>query len=105
MVFENLIVGETMKRHLNAGREPRLFFYRDDNRVEVDLVDFTDVAAPELAEIKSAMTFQPGFVKSLGVVGDDFGIPIERRGVVMRCEQSTRVPQATIWSARDWLLR
>lgn len=47
-----------MKTHLNAGREPDLYFYRDENKAEVDLVDLTDPDRAFLAEIKSSQTYQ-----------------------------------------------
>ena len=45
-IFENLIIAETMKQHLNANQEPQLFFYRDASKVEVDLLEFTDPQQP-----------------------------------------------------------
>lgn len=104
-IFENLIVEETMKRHINAGREPRLFFYRDDRKVEVDLVDSTDSQNIELVEVKSTMSFQASYLKNLGVVGESLGVPEKNRFVVMRSDASTSVGAAKVWSAHDWLLR
>jgi predicted AAA+ superfamily ATPase len=104
-VFENLIVAETLKRHLHAGRNPELYFYRDDSKIEVDLVDTTDRAAPELVEIKSTTTFKADLARHLGSVGEALGIPEEGRGVVMRSDESHWVNGIKFWSAHDWLMR
>ena len=104
-VFENFVVAETLKRHLHAGRNPELYFYRDDSKIEVDLVDVTDRSAPELIEVKSTTTYKAEFARHLGGVGDALGIPIEGRGVVMRSEESHVVCGIKHWAAHEWLMR
>ncbi|MBQ9020914.1 MAG: ATP-binding protein [Eggerthellaceae bacterium] len=104
-VFENLVVAETLKRHLHAGRAPELYFYRDDSKIEVDLVDVTNRSAPELVEIKSTTTFRAEFARHLAGVGDALGIPEEGRGVVMRSDASHVAGGVKFWSAHDWLMR
>ena len=104
-VFENLVVAETLKRHLHAGRNPELYFYRDDSKIEVDLVDVTDRVAPELIEIKSTTTYKPELARHLSGVGDALGIPEEGRGVVMRSDKSHVVNGVKHWSAHEWLMR
>ena len=63
-LFENLIVLEALKRALNAGRKPDLYFYRDANGVEIDLVE-QRAGCLHPVEIKSSATFHPDFCKSL----------------------------------------
>jgi predicted AAA+ superfamily ATPase len=104
-VFENLIVAEVFKLHLNEGRNPELYFYRDDSKIEVDLVDVTDRAAPELVEVKSTTTYKPDLARHLGSVGDALAIPVEGRSVVMRSDASHTVNGVKHWSAHDWLMR
>jgi predicted AAA+ superfamily ATPase len=67
-VFENMIIMEFFKKKMNRRLEGDLYFYRDSNNVEVDLVidrgrDF------ELYEIKSAKTLRPGMAAGLGRAG------------------------------------
>lgn len=83
-VFENLIVAETVKRYLNANKEPDLCFYRDAAQAEIDLVDITRRRFPELIEIKSGMTARPDFFKHLATIGEELDVPIDRRTVVYR---------------------
>ncbi|WP_226847296.1 ATP-binding protein [Bifidobacterium lemurum] len=105
MVFENLIIAETMKRYLNQGREPRLMFYRDDSKVEVDLLDYTDMRHPRLVEIKSGQTYHDRFAKSVGTVGAQLGIPEDERYVVIRVADSFQSKGVHVVSAADWLTR
>lgn len=104
-IFENLVVAETLKRHMHAGRNPELYFYRDDSKIEVDLIDMTSRNAPELIEVKSTTTFKPGLARHLDSVGDALGVPDEGRSVVMRSDASTVVNGVKYWSAYDWLMR
>ena len=104
-VFENLVIAETLKRHLNGGYEPEMFFYRDDSKVEVDLVDLTNRSDQELVEIKSSQTYQKRFERNLSTVGDMLGFPTEGRSLVMRGDASAQLPNCKLWSAYDWLLR
>jgi hypothetical protein len=55
MLFETWVVGEIAKAHLHRGRRPRLSFYRDRDRLEIDLVleRGNDLV---LVEVKSAQT-------------------------------------------------
>ncbi len=63
-LFENMIVMDAVKERLNMGLEPRLYFYRDNNKNEVDLIfDKYAVAIP--IEVKAAMTYNDRFVKGL----------------------------------------
>jgi uncharacterized protein len=63
-LYENLVILEVLKGRLNAGLSPSLFFYRDTNGNEVDLII---KAGRHLVpvEIKSAATFTEEFLKGL----------------------------------------
>ena len=64
MLFENLIITEILKFFLNRHMRPGLFFYRDSNGNEVDLVipNGTEFIA---VEIKSGATVSKDFFKGL----------------------------------------
>jgi predicted AAA+ superfamily ATPase len=65
-LFENMVVMELVKARSNKGLDPHLFFYRDSNDNEVDVIyQYARVYRP--IEIKSAMTFQSEFLKGLEV--------------------------------------
>lgn len=63
-LFENLVVIELVKARLNKGLDPHLYFYRDSNQVEVDIL-FQQARQYMLIEVKSAETFHPSFVKNI----------------------------------------
>ena len=63
-LVENLIILELMKARLNRGLDPQLYFYRDVQQREVDLI-FVDGHDLVPVEIKSSKTFHPEFLKSL----------------------------------------
>lgn len=104
-VYENFIIAETLKRHLNAGHRPNLFFYRDDSKREVDLVDATNQAEPELIEIKSGQTYHDRFAAHLNTIGDELDIPASRRYVVARVAESYTSRGVNVCNAKDWVLR
>ena len=64
MLFENLVVVETLKYFLNKSRRPQLFFYRDSNGNEVDLI-VPHAGRPVPIEIKSAATLSPALFKGV----------------------------------------
>jgi predicted AAA+ superfamily ATPase len=61
-IFENLVVMECLKTRYNKGAMADLYFFRDSNGNEVDIVhpEGRDLTA---IEIKSAATFTPDFLK------------------------------------------
>ncbi len=65
-LFENMVVIEALKARLNAGKEPELYFYRDNKGNEVDLL-FRQNRQLIPIEIKSAMTFNPEFAKGIAL--------------------------------------
>lgn len=63
-LFENLVVNEAYKSCLNSMIDPMLYFYRDSNQNEVDLLRMTS-SGLKAFEIKSAATFTSHFEKTL----------------------------------------
>ena len=63
-LFENLIILEAIKTQYNRGRPPNLYFYRDSNGNEIDLL-YTSGRELVGVEIKSSATFTPHFKKML----------------------------------------
>ena len=63
-LFENMVIGEFLKRGLNEGDRPSFTFWRDSNGNEVDLLmnkgDHVDAV-----EIKSGQTYNADFFKNL----------------------------------------
>ena len=80
-LFENLIVTELLKHRLNEGKGANLYFYRDSNQNEIDIL-VSHPASLDAIEVKSAMTFSLSFEKALKKVGDWVNVPIAKRMVV-----------------------
>jgi len=63
-IFENLVVIEFLKSRYNQGKAPDLYFYRDSNGNEVDLLVKTGPSL-QAYEIKSAATFKMDQLKGV----------------------------------------
>ena len=63
-LFENLVVMELLKARYNRNKEDNLFFYRDKQQHEVDLL-LKNGTRFDMAEIKSSATFTKEFLKGL----------------------------------------
>ncbi|MGB4205970.1 MAG: ATP-binding protein [Bacteroidales bacterium] len=61
-IFENMVVVEFMKMRFNKGLDSNLFFYRDSNHSEVDIVRRLGHQLQPV-EVKSSATFHPDFLK------------------------------------------
>ena len=63
-IFENLVIIECLKARYNRGEPADLYFFRDSNGAEVDLV-WREGRKLAAAEIKSAATFSVSLLKGL----------------------------------------
>lgn len=63
-IFENLVVSEMRKLRLNAGIDEGLYFIRDQNGCEIDLV-IEEARKLLLFEIKSGMEISPSFGRNI----------------------------------------
>ena len=63
-LFENMVVMEAVKTRLNMGLDPNLFYFRDNNRNEVDLIYKKQKTLIPI-EIKAAMTFNEHLLKGI----------------------------------------
>lgn len=80
-IFENMIVAECLKHRYNQGKEGNVFFYRDSNQNEIDVL-VKEEGQLIAIEVKSAMTYQPDFDKSLRKLNEWTTTPILHRAVV-----------------------
>jgi predicted AAA+ superfamily ATPase len=94
-VFENMIVMEFLKRKLNKGLRGDLYFYRDSNGVEIDLV-IDEGASLTLYEIKSAKTIRLEMAKTLN------SVPIKSGKKYLLSFHETAMPLASGVTAIPW---
>lgn len=67
-LFENMIIAEFLKRRMNMGRDPHLYFYRDASQKEVDLIEEVSYGVFDAYEIKSAQRYSDEFSKGLNYI-------------------------------------
>jgi uncharacterized protein len=63
-IFENMVVMEFFKYGHNTGETPHLYFYRDHNQNELDLI-YPKGSCFVPIEIKSSRTYNPQFQKGI----------------------------------------
>ena len=80
-IFENYIVMEVLKYRYNQGRAGGVYFYRDSNSNEVDIL-LKQGGEITAIEVKSAMTYSSSFEKSLKQIGSWIGTPVIKKIVV-----------------------
>ncbi len=80
-LFENFIVMEALKHRYNKGKESNLYFYRDSNQNEVDLLLKLHNGMNAI-EIKSAMTYSTEFEKALRSICTWVKEPILTKSIV-----------------------
>lgn len=80
-LFENFIVMETLKHQYNSGKESNLYFYRDSNQNEIDLMLKRGEAFYGI-EIKSSMTYHPTFEKGLKQMDGWLKSPVSSKAVI-----------------------
>ena len=62
-LFETLVVSEFLKTRLNAGEPSELYFWRDNNGLEADLL-FEQDGQLQTVEIKSGRTITPDYIRA-----------------------------------------
>lgn len=96
-LFETMVAGEWFKRLANTGDRSAIYYYRDSNRNEIDLV-VQDGRQTRLCEIKSGATFNPGWTDAMDRLSPQFGTDVSRM-VVYGGDVSQR---RTTFDLRSW---
>lgn len=80
-IFENMIVMEAIKHRYNMGLEGGVFFYRDSNQNEVDLLIKQEGELTAI-EVKSSMTYSSSFEKTLTQIEGWIKTPISKKAII-----------------------
>jgi len=80
-IFENMVVSEYIKSQYSIGVEPNIYFWRDSNQNEVDLL-IESKGQLFAIEIKSSATMNPTFFKTLKMFQAMADLPSESLTVV-----------------------
>ena len=102
-LFENLIVMEALKSQFNRGRRNSLYFYRDSNKNEIDLLA-SEGGMMSGFEIKSSMTYHTDFSKQLKQMGTLVTAPVGRKAVVYAGEMENTQAEVQLLNYRHFSL-
>ncbi len=80
-IFENFVVMEAVKHRMNAGKEGGVFFYRDSNQNEVDLL-LKEEGEISAYEIKSSMTYTTEFEKTIKKLPEWLNTPVVSKSII-----------------------
>lgn len=80
-LFENFVVIEALKHRYNQGKESNLYFYRDSNQNEVDLILKNRESLCGI-EIKSSMTYNSHFEKGLRQIDSGVKEKVEPKAII-----------------------
>lgn len=81
-IYECCVVLELIKAFLSTGRTPRLSFWRDSNKNEIDILVENGPDVRYCIEVKASATYRPDSFKVLDAIGDKLGVPTENRIVL-----------------------
>lgn len=102
-IFENFVVSETYKLHNNLGNKPELYYYRDDSKREIDLIDATDHRDIRCIEIKSTKSFNSKFVRHLHTVPEKLQLNNMSKHLVLNSDESYPVGDVLVHSIKDYV--
>ena len=80
-IFENFVVMEAVKHRMNNGKEGGVFFYRDSNGNEVDIL-LKEEGEITAIEVNSSMTYNKEFEAVLKKLPGWIKTPVSRKAVV-----------------------
>ena len=89
-LFENMVIMDYMKRVYNEGKNGGLYYYRDSNGNEVDLL-VKSGSTYDCYEIKSSSTFHPDFMKGLKNFEKAFPDLVRQKSVIYAGENMPTV--------------
>ena len=71
-IFENLAMGELLKSRYNIGRDPNLYFYREQSGIEVDAI-MMEGTSIHLYEMKAGKTLRQEFLENMSTLKNKIG--------------------------------
>lgn len=80
-IFENYVVMEVIKHRYNRGLLNGVYFYRDSNQNEVDIL-LKEEGEITAIEVKSSMTYHTSFENTISKIPEWINTPVKNRMVV-----------------------
>ena len=100
-LFENMVVVEYVKRKFAQGKEPQIYFWRDSNQNEVDLL-IESGGALHAVEIKSGATLNNSYFKGLHLFQQIAGIDTNNLSVIYGGDTDYSTPNGQFISWMNW---
>ena len=97
-LFENFVINEILKNHLNSNLTPRMYFFNAAGNMEVDLV-MEQAGRLIPVEIKASQTINPAFFKNLEKFSGLAGVPADDRYVIYGGEE---VQKRSLGNVLSW---
>jgi len=99
-LFENMVVLELMKKRLNQGFDHKLYYYRDSQQNEVDVIYKTSNQLVPI-EIKSSKTFNARFTKNLDFFENLVGERCPNKYLIYTGEQASKIKNTKILNYKN----
>lgn len=87
-LYENAVAVEIIKRYQALGKEPKLFFWRDSNKKEIDFIIEKGGKPLYAIEVKSSATYRPSAFENLEDLAPIMGVDADHRFVVYGGDES-----------------
>lgn len=101
-LFETAIISELEKRMFARKRIPKLSFWRDEHKQEVDLLIEKGPRVVRAVECKSSATYRPRFFETLNrIAGERLNLPTELQAVAYGGDESLHTNWGELVSWRD----
>ena len=102
-IFENYIVMEAIKHRYNQGLLDGVFFYRDSNQNEVDIL-LKEEGEITAIEVKSSMTYHSSFAYSITKLSEWIKTPVKNKMIVYTGDFENTVGDVKLINYRHLLL-
>ena len=103
-LFENMVICNVQKYFLNQGKQPLIYFYRDSNGNEVDLL-IKNKEKFDLIEIKSSETFNTEFLKGIKSFEKEFPDLTKDKYIIYNGEDKGEINGVNILNYRSFFLK
>ena len=100
-LFENWVISEYLKKCYSLAQQPEIYFWRDSNANEVDLLIEKNNSI-EAVEIKSGSTMNSSYFKGLNVFRKLSDIPVDSCKVVYTGESSYTTTNGIFVPWKEW---
>ena len=103
-LFENMVICNVQKSLLNRGKNPVIYFYRDSNGNEVDLL-IKSKEKFDLVEIKSSETFNMEFLKGIKSFEKEFPNITGQKYLIYNGQDKGEINGVEILNYRSFFLK